>query len=99
MAETTHFEDWEAEQMEDPGVRLAWERLEPAYQVARLRMLRGWTQKDLARRVGTWPLDIARLEDGRREPNLAFLRRVAEALDARVVVRLEAREQGGEEEE
>ena len=99
MAETTRLEDWVAEEMKDPEFRAAWERLEPAYQVARLRMLRGWTQKDLARRVGTRRLAIARLEDGRREPSLPVLRRIAEALDARVVVRLEARQQGGEEEE
>ena len=38
---TIRFEDWEAEQMQDPGFRAAAEELEPAYQVARLRIMRG----------------------------------------------------------
>ena len=44
MSDNVRFEDWEKEQMQDPAFRAALERLEPAYQVARLRMLRGWTQ-------------------------------------------------------
>ena len=34
------FEDWEAEQMRDPEFRAAAEELEPAYQVARLRIIK-----------------------------------------------------------
>ena len=76
------FEDWEREQMQDPRFRAALQRLEPAYQVARLRMLRGWTQEELARRAGTRRSSIARLESGEEEPSLPFLRRVVRALGA-----------------
>jgi transcriptional regulator with XRE-family HTH domain len=82
------FEDWEREHMQDPRFRAALERLEPAYQVARLRMLRGWTQEELARRAGTRQPSIARLESGEREPSLSFLRRVVQALGAHVEVRI-----------
>jgi len=34
------FEDWEAEQMQDPEFRAAVEKLEPVYQVERLRIMR-----------------------------------------------------------
>jgi predicted transcriptional regulator len=71
------FEHWAREQMRDPQFRAALQRLELAYQVARLRMLRGWTQQELARRAGTRRSAIARLESGKREPSLSFLRRVA----------------------
>ena len=88
MSENIRFEDWEREQMQDARFRAALERLEPAYQVARLRMLRGWTQEELARRAGTRQPSIARLESGEREPSLSFLRRVVQALGAHVEVRI-----------
>ena len=61
---------------------------EPAYQVARLRILHGLTQKQLAEMVGTKQSSIARLERGATPPNLSFLSKVAAALGARVEVRL-----------
>ena len=82
------FEDWAAEQMKDPEFQEAYEALEPAYQIARLRTLRGLTQQQLAEQVGTQQPSIARLESGRSTPSLGFLRRVAQALDARVEVRV-----------
>ena len=65
--------------MQDPQYqfRAALQRLEPAKQVGRLRMLRGWTQEDLAQRASTRWSSIARLESGGKEPSLSFLRRVA----------------------
>ena len=53
MTNTIRFEDWEAEQMRDPEFRAAVEELEPAYQVARLRIMRGLTQEQLAEIVST----------------------------------------------
>jgi len=82
------FEDWEAEQVRDPEFRAAAEELEPAYQIARLRILRGLTQEQLAELVGTKQPSIARLESGKVGPRLSFLRRVAEALGGRVEVRV-----------
>ena len=74
------FEDWLEECMADPKFRAEWESPEPAYQVARLRILRGLTQEQLAELVGTKQPSIARLESGRTEPKISFLRRVVEAL-------------------
>ncbi len=82
------FEEHLAEALGDPEFREAWEASGPAYQVARLRILRGLTQQQLAERVGTRQPSIARLESGREEPKLGFLRRVAEALEARLEVRI-----------
>ncbi len=82
------FEEWEAEQMQDPKFRAAAEELEPAYQVARLRILRGLTQEQLAELVGTKQPSIARLESGKTEPKLSFLRRVVEVLGGRLEVRI-----------
>jgi transcriptional regulator with XRE-family HTH domain len=82
------LEDWEAERMQDPEFVAALAALEPAYQVTRLRILRGLTQAQLAELVGTRQSSIARLERGTTPPNLSFLSRVAAALGARVEVRL-----------
>ena len=82
------FEGYLAEALKDPGFQEAWEASEPTYQVARLRILRGLTQAELARRVGTQQPSIARLESGRDEPTLPFLRQVAKALGARLEVHI-----------
>jgi transcriptional regulator with XRE-family HTH domain len=93
---STQFEtldNYVAEQLQDPDFRAEWEAQEPAYQIARLRILRGLTQEQLAERVGTKQPSIARLESGKGESKLSFLRRVAEALDARIEVRVVPTEQ------
>lgn len=87
------FEDWEADQMKDPEFRAAVEELEPAYQVARLRIMRGLTQEQVAELVGTKQSSIARLENGNTQPRLSFLRRVVEALGGRLEVRIMPQEE------
>ncbi len=82
------LDEWEAERMQDPEFVAALAAREPAYQVARLRILRGLTQAQLAELVGTKQSSIARLESGTAPPNLSFLTKVAAALGARVEVRL-----------
>lgn len=89
----TSFEDWEADQMKDPEFRAAVEELEPAYQVARLRIMRGLTQEQVAELVGTKQSSIARLESGNTQPRLSFLRRVVEALGGRLEVRIMPQEE------
>lgn len=65
------------------------ERLEIALQIARLRELLGLTQSQLAERVGTSQQTISRLENpDYMGHSLRTLRRIADALDARVEVRI-----------
>lgn len=82
------FEDWEAAKIKDPDFLAAAQALEPGYQVARLRMLRGLTQTQLAEMVGTRQPSIARLENGTSTPSLSFLNKIADALNARIEVKL-----------
>ncbi len=86
--ELTRFEDWEAEKLKNPDFVAATEALEPGYQIARLRILRGLTQTQLAELVGTRQPSIARLENGSSVPSISFLQKVAAALDARIEVKL-----------
>ncbi len=82
------FEDWKAEKIKDPDFLAAAVELEPGYQVARLRMLRGLTQAQLAEMVGTRQPSIARLENGSSTPSLSFLSKIAEALGAKIEFKL-----------
>ena len=82
------FEDWGAEKIKDPDFLAAAEKLEPGYQVARLRLIRGLTQAQLAEMVGTRQPSIARLENGTSTPSLSFLTKIAEALGAKIEFKL-----------
>lgn len=93
------FEDWLTEGIRDEGFRAEYQRLEPGFAVARLRMMRGLTQQELAARVGTHQSSISRLESGEQEPSLSFLRRVVDALNGRLEVRIGAQEDAGAVEE
>jgi ribosome-binding protein aMBF1 (putative translation factor) len=65
-------------------------RTQLADQIAELREKRGWTQADLARKVGTTQSGIARLENpSYRNYSLKTLEKVAQALGARLVVGLQ----------
>ena len=88
MAEELTYEQYLEEQLKDPEFRQAWEASEPARQLKRLRILKKWSQTELAKKVGTRQSSIARLESGYGINNLNFLRRVAEALDAEVEIHL-----------
>ena len=88
MAKSRSFKDWQADQMKDPAFKEAVEELDPAFQVTCLRILREMTQSELAKRVGTKQSSIARLENGSTPPSLSFLRRIANALDATLLVQL-----------
>jgi len=86
------FEDYLQEQLKDPEFAEAYYDLEPEFQVAReiirLRLARGWSQEELAERVGTRQPGISRLENASVKPSLGFVQRVAGALGARVEIRL-----------
>ena len=84
------FEDWESEKIKNVEFMAAAEELEPGYQVARLRMLRGLTQAQLAEMVGTRQPSIARLEKGSSTPSLTFLNKIATALNAKIEVKFVA---------
>lgn len=88
MSPIVDYEKWREQQMQDPEFVAEFEKLEPGYQVARLRIKLGLTQTQLAEIVGTKQPSIARLENGESSPSLTFLEKVAEALGADVKVQL-----------
>ena len=84
------------ERMKEPEFVAALQEMEPEFQAAkevlRLRLAQGLTQQELAERIGTKQASISRLERASYKPNLGFLQRVAEALNARVEIRFVPRE-------
>ncbi len=84
----TTFQDWQEQQEQDPDFVAESLELEIGYQIARLRILQGLTQEELAERVGTRQPSIARLESGRSLPSLSFLEKIADALDAEMEIRI-----------
>jgi ribosome-binding protein aMBF1 (putative translation factor) len=86
------------EHVQDPAVRATYDALEAEFALIRqlidLRQKRGLSQRQLAKRAQMQQPAIARLEAG-KTASLKTLQRVAEALDARVEVRLVPRETAG----
>ncbi len=80
------------ESLEDPAFSEAWAESEVAYQITRqiiaLRLQRGLTQKEVARRVGTTQSAIARIESGEQNISIKMLKKLADVLKANIKIDL-----------
>ena len=95
----TNFDRYLEDQLKDPGFaarfKHAGEAWDIALQIAALREKAGLSQKDLAKLLSTSQQQISRLESpGYEGHSLSMLRRVAEALHARVRVVFEPEGKG-----
>ena len=74
------------ELMLDPEFKREYERLQPEMDIKRAilnaRINAGMTQTELSKKSGISQADICRLEKGTRNPSIALLKRLAEALDS-----------------
>jgi transcriptional regulator with XRE-family HTH domain len=88
-----NYEDYVAKRRKSPGYAEVEKRLKPALDLAddvfELRMERGWTQVELAERVGTKQANISRLENGLANPTLRFLEKLGEVFKTELAVRLQ----------
>jgi predicted transcriptional regulator len=82
-----------AELIARPEVRAGYEALADEFAIARelisARARAGLSQAEVARRMGTTHSVVARLESGRRAPSLRTVRRYAQAVGAKAVLRIE----------
>ncbi len=92
--------DWKEHKkrlLKDPKFRREYEVLEPQYKLAasliRLRLAKGLTQEQLAKRLKTKQESIARLESGGSLPSLSTVKKVATALDAELEISLRPKSQ------
>ena len=79
--------DWETHRkilLKDPEVRKALKETELEYQIARnlikLRIEKGLTQVQLAKKLKTKQSVISRVESGQTTPSVSFLKRLAAVL-------------------
>jgi ribosome-binding protein aMBF1 (putative translation factor) len=87
--------DWETHKkqlLKDPKFRKALKDSEPELQIAKAvieaRLDKGLSQQELAARLHTKQSVISRLENAKTTPSLAFLKRVAKALEVSFQVRI-----------
>lgn len=97
MRRRTNFDVYLEKRLKDPDFkekfRKAGEAWDVAIQIASLRKESGLSQKELARRIGTSQQQISRLESPSYEGHsLSMLRRVAEALEARVYIQIKQKD-------
>jgi len=82
--------DFEKELLAKPGFKEALEETRIEYEIARAlikaRLEKGLTQAEIARRMNTKQSVISRVENARTMPSLAFLKRLAQVLDASLQV-------------
>jgi ribosome-binding protein aMBF1 (putative translation factor) len=89
----TKLSELKREWMKEPAFRAEYEGLEGEYAVIRAlidaRTRAGFTQEELAARMGTTQSAVARMEGGGVNPSIGALRRYALATGTRLKVTLE----------
>ncbi|OGZ23099.1 MAG: transcriptional regulator [Candidatus Nealsonbacteria bacterium RIFCSPLOWO2_01_FULL_41_9] len=85
-----NYKQFKTKLLKDRKILKAYEDIGPEFNLVRMiiqnRIKRGLTQKELARKIGTKQSAISRLESGVSNPTISVLRRVAEAMDARIEI-------------
>lgn len=88
-----NWQDIKKNILKDAEVKKIYDDLEVEYQIisdmVRLRNKKKITQKELAKKIGTTQSALSRFEMGDVNPSLDFLKKVANALGTKLVVRLE----------
>src|SRR3990167_4811989 len=85
------FAVWEKEALKDPELKAEYDRQQPEFAVIRARIEKGLTQEELAKKVGTKQSVISRLESGRANPSVAFLKKLAQALNSHLEIKFISR--------
>jgi ribosome-binding protein aMBF1 (putative translation factor) len=95
MAERTDWNSLRERRLAEPGAGDAYEAARLAYELGKavreLREARGWTQTLLAAEAGMTQSAVARFEAGGTVPTIPVLERLANALEADLVVRITPR--------
>jgi len=88
-----NFKDYKKAAFEaDPELKREYDALAPQYEIIKAimqaRIEQNLTQQELAERVQTAQSNISRLESGSYNPSLAFLLKIASALNKNLTVSL-----------
>jgi len=85
-----------AEHMKNPEFKKAWHDLDTEFELLesmiKAREKAGLTQEELAKRIGTKQPALSRLERGAfKRATVETLKKIADALDAKLVIKLQAK--------
>ena len=76
---------FKARLLKDKEVKKFYKKLKPEFELVRIlirkRLDKGFTQQELARKIGTKQSAISRLESGRYNPTIQLLHKIAQALN------------------
>jgi len=90
MKNSASWEEVKKELLQNPETASAYDDLKEEYSliasISAARLEKGLTQAELAERIGTTQGNISRLESGRHNPSVLFLRKVARALEKELEV-------------
>ena len=88
-----NWKTFKKELLKDKAFAKEYNKLAPRYaaisQVIAARQKSGFTQKELADRLGTKQSAIARLEAGNTNPSIGFLERIASAMGTKLTIQLQ----------
>lgn len=86
-----NFDGFLKESLKNSKIKSEYGKLQPEFAVIRAvidaRIKKGITQESLAKKIGTKQSVISRLESGRANPSVAFLKKLAEALNSHLEIR------------
>lgn len=84
------IQTFKKEALRNPELRREYEKLAPRYaaisELIAARIRKGFTQKELAKQMGTTQSSIARLEGGSVNPSLGFLEKIASVMGYKLTV-------------
>lgn len=85
-----NYEKFKKEALKDKEVKRLYDELKPEFDlianVMQKRIEKGLTQRELAQKMGTKQSAISRFESGNYNPSLAFLQKIAQALESELMV-------------
>lgn len=85
------FDEFLEESLKNPKIKAEYDKLQPEFSMIQAvidaRRSKGLTQKELANKVRTKQSVISRLESGRANPSVNFLKRLAQALNSHLEIK------------
>jgi predicted transcriptional regulator len=83
--------DFKKEAFKRPGVRKAYEEMQPEIQIIRALIIsrnkKGMSQREFAKRIGITQSSLARFETGGTNPTLSFLQKVTTGLGLKISIK------------
>lgn len=84
------YTQFKSKTLKDKKINKAYEVIGLEFAIIQMiiekRIVKGLTQGQLARKIGTKQSAISRLESGTYNPSISFLKKVADALDTRLKI-------------